>query len=114
MHFFYKTIKTSSLTEVMVATTILLVVFGIALGTLSNLMMQMAQKDTQYMNAKLEKLIYFHSHQQRTIPTSYTEGTLSISIQKNPQKKGAMITFSITDTLHNQRLVKKRLCYETD
>jgi len=111
---YFRKLNASSLTEVIVATTILLVVFGLALVTLSNIMRSVVTKDTQQMNAKIEKLIYQYKNNQINIPSAYREGDFMIAIQKSTQRESDFIEFSITDAIHKKRIVQKLLFYETD
>ena len=80
---FFRKLNASSLTEVIVATTVLLVVFAIALLTLNNIMMSSVKKDTHKMNTKIEKLMYQYKNKKIKIPISFTEDDFVISIQNN-------------------------------
>lgn len=105
-------LKASSLTEVIVATTILLTVFAISIFTLNNIMLSSIQKDTQTMETKLEKLIYQYKNQQLKIPTSYTEDDFVITIEKLNQKRQEFVTFSITNSVTKKSVTKKQFFYE--
>ena len=107
-------VKASSLTEVIVATTILLVVFAIALVTLSNIMQNTTQKDTQVLDTKIEKLIYQYKNRQLEIPISYTEENLLISIEKSTLNEIECIDFSIVNTVSNKKSMKKIIAIKNE
>lgn len=109
---FYHKIKASSLTEVIVATTILLVVFAITLFTLNNMMMSSVRKDTQVMNTKIEKLVYQYRNKQLKVPVSFIEDEFLISIQKIQHNEIEFLEFSITHSIYKKTVTKKQLFYE--
>lgn len=99
--------------EVIVATTILLTVFAIAIFTLNNLLLSTVQKETQSMETQLEKLRYQYTNQQLKIPISYREDEFIIAVQKMNQNKQQFVVFSITNSKTNKSVTKKQLFYET-
>jgi hypothetical protein len=104
--------KASSLTEVIVATTILLVVFAISLVTLNNIMMSSVRKDSGAMETKIEKLMYQYQNKQLKVPVSYTDANFVISIQKIAQNELEFIEFSITNSISKKTVTKKQFFYE--
>ncbi|WP_405567963.1 hypothetical protein [Polaribacter sp. Asnod6-C07] len=99
--------KASSLTEIIVATSILLIVFAIAIVTLNNLMVSSIQKDTQNLDVKIEKLIYQYQNKQLEIPLSYQEGGYSIQIKNVILNDIKCIEFSIQDINKGKSKVKR-------
>ena len=99
--------------EVIVATTILLTVFAIAIITLNNLLLSSVQKETQSMETQLEKLRYQYTNQQLKIPISYREDEFIIAVQKMNQNNQQFVVFSITNSKTNKSVTKKQLFYET-
>lgn len=97
----------SSLTEVIVATSILLIVFAIALLTLNNMMVSTLQKDTQSLDTEIEKLIYMYRNDHLKVPLSNKENMRIINVQKLNQKDIEFIEFSIEDTRKNKTRSKK-------
>ena len=99
--------------EVIVATTILLTVFAIAIFTLNNILLSSVQKESQSMETQLEKLRYQYTNQQLKIPISYREDEFIIEVQKMNQNKQQFVVFSITNSKTNKSVTKKQLFYET-
>jgi type II secretory pathway pseudopilin PulG len=100
-------LKASSLTEVIVATTILLIVFAIALVTLNNMMVSSMRKDTQNLDTELEKFIYQYQNKQLKIPLSYQQEAYIVKIQKMIQNDIKCIEFSIKDTNKGKTKTKR-------
>lgn len=92
----------SSLTEVIVATTILLLVFAIALLTLNNIMVSTLQKDTQNLDTEIEKLVYQYRNNQLKVPFSFKDENMLIDIRKITQPNLTLIEFSIIDENKNK------------
>lgn len=111
---FKNKLEASSLTEVIVATTILLVVFAIALVTLSNIMLSSVQKDTQALDTQIDKLIYQYRNQQLIIPISYVEDNLLINIEKINQNEIEWINFSITHSITKKKSTKRIIAIQNE
>jgi predicted PurR-regulated permease PerM len=107
-------LNASSITEVIVATTILLVVFAIALVTLSNIMMSSVQKDSQALDTRIEKLIYQYKNKQIKAPVSYTKENLLISIEKVTQNEIECIAFSITHIVSKKKSIKRIIAIKNE
>ena len=103
------TLSASSLTEVIVATTILLVIFGISLITLHNVMISSIKKDTAVLETRIEKLIYQYKNNQLKVPISYTEEGLLIRVVNNTHNTINYLDFSVTDMVtkknRNKRII---------
>ena len=95
---FSQKFKASSLTEVIVATTILLIVFAISIVTLNNIMVSSLRKDTQSLATKIERLIYQYQNKQLKVPISYKEDNYVFIAQMIIQNDIKCIEFSIKDT----------------
>lgn len=106
---FYKNIKASSLTEVIVATTILMLVFAIAIVTLNNILVSSVQKDTSKQQTQIEQLIYQYKNKQLKIPTSYNQGDFIISIENLEHQEVEFVEFSIKNSKTNKTISKRIL-----
>jgi len=94
---FTKKLKASSLTEVIVATSILLLVFGIALLTLNNMMTSTLRSNTNSLDTELEKIIYQYQNQQINIPFFSIDEKYQIDGQKFTENNIIFIEFSAKD-----------------
>lgn len=107
-----KKIKASSLTEVIVATTILMLIFSIALLTLNTIMTASIKNNTQKIEVAIQKLIYQYQSHQLKVPTKIIEGDWTLSVQKNTQNEIDFIEFEAIHTNSKKTILKKRLADE--
>lgn len=105
-------LKASSLTEVIVATTILLVVFTIALATLNNIIISAAKKDTSVMCTEIDRLMYKYKNNQIKVPNSYIKGNLIVAIQNINHNNIKFVEFTIKNSISNKTISKKYLVNE--
>ena len=63
-----KKVKASSLNEVIVATVIIVLVFGIAVATLNNILMNTANKNTSSIDNRINELIYSYRNEKLQLP----------------------------------------------
>ena len=92
------------MTEVIVATSILLIVFAIALTTLNTIMVGSVQKDTAVLETKAQELIYQYLNNQIKIPLSYREDDLTIQITKIKKAETDWIAFEVQNEKTNKRI----------
>lgn len=105
--FLTKRVSASSLTEVVVATSILLLVFAIALLTLNTLMIGTINKDTQVLDTRIEKFIYQYKNQQLKVPNTIIQEDIRITIQKVTENNLSFIIFSAEDVPKRKQREKK-------
>ena len=99
--------EASSLTEVIVATSILLLVFGIALLTLNNIMTSTLRSNTNSLDTELEKIIYQYRNQQINIPFFSRDEKYQIDGQKITENNIQFIEFTAKDMETNKVRSKK-------
>ena len=63
-----KKIRAATLNEIIIATVIIVIVFGISLGILVNIMQNMARRDTQLLNKILAENAYAYKNKKLTLP----------------------------------------------
>jgi len=100
-------IASSSLTEVIVATVLLMLVFGISLITMNTILTSVNHGDTHKMDAKIEKLIYRYKNNLIKIPLNYREDNLTISIISRKEKIIDFIEFRIVDNNTKKESIQK-------
>lgn len=109
-----KKIKASSLNEVLVATIIIVVVFGIAIATLNNVMQNVLQRNTKSIQAKLNEVVYQYPHGNFKLPYSTTDGDWEISISQEKGNTYNRIVFEVTSKRTNKTITRKQLTNEKD
>ena len=105
-------INASSLTEVIVATSILLIVFSIAIATLNNVMLTTVKKDTQRIEMKMEQFVYDFRNNPIEIPLEIIENDLIYRIQRVEQQEIKLLEFSILNVVTKKRLIKNEIDLE--
>jgi len=102
-------LKASSLTEVIVATTVLLVLFGLALLTLNNIMVSSVRKNTLQMQMELEQLIYQYENGKLNIPYNLSQDGKMITAQQIEDNQIKWIEFSIQQKSKGKTVEKRML-----
>jgi lipopolysaccharide export LptBFGC system permease protein LptF len=104
---FLKRIVASSLTEVIVATVLLMLVFGIALATLNSILISSAHGDTHKMETKMQQLVYQYANNGMKIPLDYKEDNLTITIKKIKQNTTDFVAFRIVNNITKKERYQK-------
>ncbi|CAL2079796.1 hypothetical protein [Tenacibaculum sp. 190524A02b] len=104
-----KKLKASSLNEVIVATIIIVTVFGIAMGILSNVLQNVVAKDTQPIQVKINELVYQYKHQQLKLPYITNDEQWSIDVREVKNQAASFIEFEVTFKTRNKTLKRKIL-----
>lgn len=107
-----KKIKAASLTEVLVATTIILLVFGIAIATLNNILQSSTHQNIQGITTQLHKLQYQYKNHQIKTPYYSQYKDWSISIQKD-NSNTSVIVFEAEHKTSQKNITKKITAIET-
>ena len=102
-----KKIKASSLNEVLVATTIIVVVFGIAMAVLSNLLRSVSLRNQYEQNAVLSELMYKYQNDKLNLPYEQRSGKYKIEVLKEKNEGNTWIRFEVIAKRSNKKLVKK-------
>ena len=109
-----KKIKASSLNEVIVATIIIVVVFGIAIATLSNIMQNILRRNTKAAHTRLNEMIYLYQNDVIKLPYTSNEETWLIYISKQRSNDLNEIEFEITSKKTNKTIARKIIDNEKD
>ncbi len=110
--YFFKKIAASSLTEVLIATVIIVLIFGIALTSLHNIMQSTINNRIQAIDTELTKLQYLYKNGLLTIPFSDEIDHWNISAQKIKDNTNSYILFEAKNTVTNKHLIKKEITIE--
>lgn len=97
-------IKASSITETIVATTIISIVFAITILSLNNILQNVIENDTSAIEQKINKFIYESNYEKVITPGSFEEGDWIVNIEKKEQND-----FDIIEVEAFNRKTKKTL-----
>ena len=107
-----KKIKASSLNEVIVATVIIILIFGIAVATLSNILMNIANRNTNSIDTKLNELIYSFHNDQLELPYNEESEEVSIQITKITEEQNKSIRFQIIHKKNKKKRERKLVLHD--
>ena len=107
-----KKLKASSLNEVLVATTIIVVVFGIAMAILSNLLRNISLRNTYEQNTVLNELMYQYQNERLKVPYTISDGKYKVDVVQEKKLNNTWISFEITSKRSNKKMIKKLIANE--
>lgn len=107
-------VKASSLTEVLVASVLILIVFGIAITALDTTLHNSVNKDTHQIETELYELQYLYKHGKVILPFRYETDDWLISVEKITEKKQILVLFEATHKLSKKRILKKSKALEVN
>ena len=107
--FFNIKLKASSLTEVMVATVIILIVFGIATATLNTVFTQSVKNKSFFITTELDQLQYEYHHQKIKVPLIYEEGEWQISVLEVEENNKRIVLFEGKNNKNGKTITRKQL-----
>ncbi len=105
-----KRVKASSLTEVLTASVIMMIVFGIAVTVLGTLIESLVNKNTQYIENELNEIHYLLEHQQIKIPFEEEMKDWNVTVEKESDSD-----FIIIQAVHlktKKKVYRKIISYE--
>lgn len=105
-------IKASSITETIVATTIIIIVFAIVTLSLSNVLQNRVENDTSLIENKINELVYQNRFEKIKTPTSYNEGIWTVNVFKEMENDVNFIIFEAIKINSKKKISKKIIANE--
>lgn len=109
---FFKKVKASSLTEVLVASVLILIVFGIAVVTLDSTLQSSINKNTQEIETELHELQYLYINGKIKLPYKDEIDDWQISIEETNNQKQHLVLFEATHKISKKKIFKKSKALE--
>lgn len=106
--------EASSLTEVLVATVLLLLIFGITITTLNRVLYSSVTRNTHSIETTLNELMYQYQSKKIKSPTSLNVKKWQVSIQKITDNGSHFIVFEATHRVSKKTISKKIIAYENE
>lgn len=100
-------VKGSSLVETITATVIIMIVFVIAIGAISNVLKRTANSNTQLINQELNKLEYLHRHNKIEVPDVITLKSWIINIDREQEGDVSYVVFRARNKENRKQKVKR-------
>ncbi|MDG2194283.1 MAG: hypothetical protein P8K77_05420 [Polaribacter sp.] len=104
---FAKKLEGSSLTETIVATILILIVFVITTASLNNILKNTLKRDTTAVEGMLNEFIYTYRYQKTQLPTTLEQGDWIIEIQHKKVENVEMVFIEATHKESKKKISKK-------
>jgi len=105
-------VKSSSITETIVASTIILIVFTITIFSLNNILQQRITNDTSKIDQVLNEITYKANFKKLTVPDSFNEGNWIVNLTKEKEGDYTLINISAVHKNSNKKVERKIVFYE--
>ncbi len=107
-----KKLVASSLTEVLVATTLILLVFGVATATINNILNSITKTNVQAIETELNELQYLYLNNKIQVPYYTENDEWKIEILKDSENTSNFIIFEATHIKSKKKRSKKLIAIE--
>ena len=102
-------VSASSLVETIVATVIIMIVFGIAMNSMLGVVKQTTENSTHKIDSKLQKLSYEYQNNVLKVPNTIEIPQWSIVIKEQQEGKLTFVVFRATHKKNKKTFPKKRV-----
>lgn len=103
----YYKLKGSSLTEVIVATVIVVLILGIAMATINNTLFSSVKDKGHFIENELNQLIYEYKNRAIKLPYHNEVKDWLIQTIEVKEKNGSSIIFKASNKKSNKSIIKK-------
>ena len=100
-------VSASSLVETIVATVIIMIVFGIAMSSILGVLKQTTENSTHKIDSKLEKLSYLYQNNELKVPNTIEIPQWTIQIKQQQEGKLTFVIFRATHKKNKKIRTKK-------
>lgn len=102
-------LKASSLIETIVATILIMIVFGIAMASITNILENTVKNSTSEIDSKLNKLVYQYEYGLVKVPDIIEAGSWNIETKKVSEGELNFIVFKAVNNQNQKVRLKKVL-----
>lgn len=106
----HKKIKGSSLTEVLTASVIIMIVFGITVTTLGTMIRSLVSKNTQFIENEINEIHYLIKQKQLKIPFQEEANDWIMIVEK--ENNSNVIIIEATNTVTMKKIYRKLISYD--
>ncbi len=107
-----KKIKASSITETIVATTIIVIVFSISIFSINTILEQRIESNTHHIEQKMREYIYTNQYTKKRLPDNFSEGNWIVSISKEQKEGTDFLVLEATHKKSQKKIVKSIIYHE--
>ncbi len=105
-HIIFQKINASSITETIVATTIISIVFAITILSLNNILQNVIASDTSVIEQKINEFVYKSNYLKVRISDSFEEGDWVVNFVKEDQNGLTIIEIEALNKKTKKTLTK--------
>ena len=102
-------VSASSLVETIVATVIIMIVFGIAMSSMLGVVKRTTENSTYIIDSKLQKLSYLYQNNELKVPNTIEIPQWTIVIKKQQEGKLTFVVFRATHKKNKKTRTKKAI-----
>jgi Tfp pilus assembly protein PilE len=102
-----KKIRGSSLVETLIATVVIMIVFGIAMATVSNVLERTVRSNSRLIENKLTKLEYLYRNDKIQVPDQVEFQNWLIDIAKEKEGEINFVVFTATHKINSKEKSRK-------
>ena len=105
-------VKASSITETIVATAIIIIVFAIVTFSLNNVLANRVENDTSMIENKINELIYKNKFEKIKLPATFNEGKWIVNVFSENENTMNFIVFEAIKSKSKKKIIKKTIANE--
>ena len=90
----FRKVKGSSLVETIVATVVIMIVFGIAVATIGNILERNVKSSTSIIDKELNKLVYLYQNKKIQVPEIRELDKWTIELKKEQEGNLSYVVFN--------------------
>lgn len=105
-------VKASSITETIVATTIIIIVFTVVTLSLNNVLRNSVENDTSLIQQKMHELVYSNQHKKIALPITIKEKNWELSLFKEQRKDISYIVIEAEHIRSKKKIIKTIIDHE--
>ncbi len=102
-------VRAASLVETLIATVVIMIVFGIAMATVGNILERTVKSSTGVIDAELNRLEYLYQHEKIIVPDIRELGDWKIRVKKTKEGELNYIVFRAKNQKSQKERIKKIL-----
>lgn len=109
---FRKKVKASSITETIAATSIIIIVFTIAVFSINNVLKNRVESDTSEIEREIQKIAYQNRYEKIETPNVLDIGNWLLHVSKTKKESVSVLLFEATNKLSKKKVTKTIVSYE--
>ena len=102
-----KKVSASSLVETLIATVVIMIVFGIAMATVSNILERTVRSNSRFIENELTRLEYFYQNGQVKVPSQMEIQNWTVDIDLEKEGNIDFVVFTAKHKINSKQKSRK-------